>query len=380
MKIVVAPDSFKESLSAVEVADAIARGIREVLPQAEIDLCPMADGGEGTVEALVSATGGEFRFAEVVGPLGERKRKARFGLIGNGSTAVIEMAEAAGLPLIEPEQRNPLRTTTFGVGQIIMSALDAGARKMIIGIGGSATVDGGVGCAQALGVIFIDEDGKAMPCGLAGGDLLKIARIDITDRDPRIADCQIKVACDVTNPLIGPNGAAAVYGPQKGATPEMVKLLDEGLAHLSEIIKRDLGIDVVDIPGAGAAGGLGAGLIAFAGAELDRGIDIVAEAVGLSNRIDGADLVITGEGKFDSQSAAGKAAIGVADAADAAGVPCICIAGISQPDAPFERFAAVYTLVGEDVSVEEAMKRPAEILTCRAREAIESFLARQRDR
>jgi len=372
MKIVVAPDSFKESLSAVEVARAIARGIKEAIPRAEIDFCPMADGGEGTVEAMVSATAGEFRFAQVTGPLGE-KTKARFGLLGDGKTAVIEMAEAAGLALIEPDRRNPLETTTFGVGQIMVAAMDAGAEKMVIGIGGSATVDGGVGCAQALGVIFIDDKGKALPCGLAGGDLSKIARIDLSDRDPRLVGSEIKVACDVTNPLTGPDGAAAVFGPQKGATPEMVELLDSGLAHLAGIIKRDLGMDVADVPGAGAAGGLGAGLVAFAGAKLDRGIDIVAEAVGLSERLNGADLVITGEGKFDSQTAAGKTAIGVADVARAGGIPCICIPGQAEPDAPFERFTAVYPLMSGEVCLEDALERPAELLAMRARQAIENL-------
>ncbi len=369
LKIVIAPDSFKESLSAIEVARAMAAGVREAAPEAEIDLCPMADGGEGTVEAMVAATGGEFRTARVFGPLGE-PTEARFGLLGDGITAVIEMAEAAGLGLIAPEDRNPLLTTTFGVGQLILAALDAGAERLIIGIGGSATTDGGTGCAQALGVVFIDRRGKACTCGLAGGGLADIARIDISDRDSRVADCEILVACDVTNPLTGPNGAAAVYGPQKGTTPEMVRTLDAGLANLADVIREQLGMDVGNMPGSGAAGGLGAGLVAFTGAKLRSGIEIVADAVGLARRIAGADLVITGEGKFDSQSASGKAAVGVGKIAADAGVSCICIPGQASADAPREMFADVRPLVGEGVSVADAMQRTKALLTERASEVI----------
>ncbi len=361
MKIVIAPDSFKESLSAIEVARAMAAGVREAAPEAEIDLCPMADGGEGTVEAMVAATGGEFRTVEVAGPLGE-PTEARFGLLGDGITGVIEMAEAAGLGLIAPEDRNPLLTTTFGVGQLILAALDAGAKRLIIGIGGSATTDGGTGCAQALGVVFIDRRGKACVCGLAGGGLVDIARIDVSDRDSRVADCEILVACDVTNPLTGPDGAAAVYGPQKGATPEMVRTLDAGLANLADVIHKQLGMDVEHMPGSGAAGGLGAGLVAFTGAKLRSGIEIVADAVGLARRIAGADLVITGEGKLDSQSAAGKTAVGVARIARSAGVPCICIPGQADADAPRDMFLAVSPLVGDGVDVAEAMRRTKDLL------------------
>ena len=369
MKIVIAPDSFKESLSAIDVARAMADGVREAAPQAEIDLCPMADGGEGTVDAMVAATSGEFRTVEVAGPLSE-PTEARFGLLGNKHTGVIEMAEAAGLGLIPPEKRNPLRTTTFGVGQLILATLDAGANRLIIGIGGSATTDGGTGCAQAMGVVFINRRGKAFACGLTGGDLGDIRGIDISDRDGRIVDCEILVACDVTNPLTGPDGAAAVYGPQKGATPEMVELLDAGLTNLAAVIREQLGIEVERMSGAGAAGGLGAGLVAFAGAKLRSGIEIVAEAVGLAGRIAGADLVITGEGKFDSQSAAGKTAVGVAKAAEAAGVPCICIPGQATPDAPREMFIAVRPLVADNVTIQEAFSAPVDLLRRRAAEAV----------
>ncbi|MCD4699895.1 MAG: glycerate kinase [Phycisphaerae bacterium] len=369
MKIVIAPDSFKESLSAIEVARAMEDGAREAAPKAEIDLCPMADGGEGTVEAMVAATGGEFRTVEVAGPLGE-PTKARFGLLGDGRTGVIEMAQAAGLGLIAPEDRNPLLTTTFGVGQLILAALDAGAERLVIGIGGSATTDGGAGCAQAMGVVFINRHGKAFACGLTGGGLTDIARIDISDRDGRVANCEILVACDVTNPLTGLDGAAAVYGPQKGATPEMVRTLDAGLANLADIIRKQLGMDVEHMPGAGAAGGLGAGLVAFAGAKLRSGIEIVADAVGLARRIAEADLVITGEGKLDSESAAGKTAVGVARVAADAGVPCICIPGQADADAPREMFLAVRPLVGEGAGVADAMRKPAYLLKVRTADAI----------
>ncbi len=372
MKVVVAPDSFKESLSAVEAAEAIAEGVRAARPDADIDLCPMADGGEGTVEAMVAATGGEFHQVEVFGPLGEL-RQARFGILGDGRTAAIEMAAAAGLALVPRERRNPLLTTTFGVGCLIRAALDAGAGEILVGIGGSATVDGGTGCAQALGVVFVNTDGRAAPCGLAGGGLATIGRIDLSGREPRIADCEIRVACDVDNPLTGPNGAAAVYGPQKGATPEMVKALDSGLANLAAVIRRDLGLDVEHLPGGGAAGGLGAGLVAFLGAELQRGLKVVAEAVNLPRRLRGADVVITGEGKLDAQSAAGKTAVGVARIARAAGVPVICLPGQADQDAPADLFLEVRPLVAGSVRPEQAMAEAAELLTRRADEAIRAF-------
>jgi glycerate kinase len=377
VKIVVAPDSFKETLSAVEVACAVAAGVAEAAPDAEIDLCPMADGGEGTVEAMVAATGGEFRVADVFGPLGEA-RQARFGLLGSGKTAcgersrtaVIEMAAAAGLALVPPDSRNPMLTTTFGVGRLIRAALDAAARKLVIGIGGSATVDGGCGCAQALGVVFTGKAGRGSPCGLAGGGLADIGRIDMSSRDPRIAEADIRVACDVTNPLTGPEGAAAVYGPQKGATPAMVEQLDAGLANLAEVVRRDLGVDVEPLPGAGAAGGLGAGLVAFAGATLDSGVGIVAEAVGLARRAAGADLVITGEGRLDGQTASGKLPVGVAAIAADAGAKAVCIAGQVTADAPRELFAGVYPLVDGDVTVDDAMTDGADLIRRRAAEAV----------
>jgi glycerate 2-kinase len=402
MKVVIAPDSFKESFSASEVADALAEGVVDACPSAIVDLCPMADGGEGTVDAMVAATDGQFLTADVFDPLGAPIR-ARFGLLGTppstglpgevglsavrvqsqgqgtpaqgagGLTAVIEMAAASGLALVHPDRRDPLRTTTFGTGQLILSALEAGARRILLGIGGSATVDGGAGCAQALGVTFVARDGEPCVCGLAGGGLIDIAGIDLFDRHELLETAQIHVACDVTNPLLGPNGAATVYGPQKGATPETVEMLEEGLAHLAELIRDQLGVEVADLPGAGAAGGLGAGLVAFAGATLEPGLPMVAEAVGLKRRLADADLCLTGEGCFDAQSSSGKTAFGVARIAKSCGVPTICIPGDATSDAPREVFSAVHPLVSEGISKRQAMASPGELLKRRAGEAMRRF-------
>ena len=372
MLILIAPDSFKDCLPADEVAAAIAEGVRRVRPEARIDLCPMADGGPGTVEAMVRAAGGRLVEVEVADPL-RRWRKAAFGLLpGEPAAAVIEMAAAAGLELLAAHERNPMRTTTYGVGQLITAALDAGARRLIIGIGGSATTDGGAGCAQALGVLLLDRHGHALCCGVTGGDLASIARIDAGERDERLAQAELLVACDVTNPLLGPRGAAAVFGPQKGATPEMVARLEAGLANLAAVIERDLAVPVAEMPGGGAAGGLGAGLVAFAGAQLRRGVEIVADAVGLRRRLAGADLVITGEGRFDGQSAGGKTAVGVAQLATQCCVPAMCICGQATPDAPTELFARVLPLVGPDATLEQALAYPRELLARRAEEALAS--------
>jgi len=295
MKIVIAPDSFKGSLTAIEVSDAIERGVREVFPEAEIVKVPMADGGEGTVQCLVNATGGEILQKEVIDPLGH-KINASYGILGDKKTAVIEMAAASGLTLVPENKRNPLITTTYGTGQLIKAALDQGRRKMIIGIGGSATNDAGAGMIQALGVQLLDTRRKEI--GYGGSELIKVHQIDATKMDERIIQTKVLVASDVKNPLCGPNGASKIYGPQKGATPEVVEELDKSLAYFAEIIKRDLSKDIKDIPGAGAAGGLGAGLIAFLNAELRPGIDIIIEAVRLEQNIKDAVLVITGEGQI----------------------------------------------------------------------------------
>jgi len=330
MKIVVAPDSFKGSLTAVEVSDAIEQGIREIFPEAEIVKIPMADGGDGTVQCLVNATGGEILREKVTCPLGD-EILASYGILGDKRTAVIEMAEASGLTLVPENKRNPLITTTYGTGQLIKAALDQGCRKMIIGIGGSATNDGGAGMVQALGVKLLDREGKEI--GFGGGELKKIFRIDTKYLDNRLSETKVLIASDVSNPLCGPKGAARIYGPQKGATPEIIEELDRSLAHFAEVIKRDLHKNVKDIPGAGAAGGLGASLIAFLNAELRPGIEIMIEIVKLEQAIKDADLVITGEGKIDSQTIYGKAPIGVAKIAKKYNIPVIAVAAIISADA-----------------------------------------------
>jgi glycerate kinase len=322
--IAIAPDSFKGAFSAADAATYIERGLRRALPRLSIRKIPMADGGEGTVRAIVDATGGSILTRTVKNPLA-RPVKATFGMTGDGTTAVIEMAAASGLALLKPRDRNPLRTTTYGTGQLIAAALTRKARKILVGIGGSATNDGGMGMARALGVKFLDRRGREIPEG--GGALHMLDRIDLSKRHPRVAATGIEVACDVDNPLVGPRGAACVYSPQKGATPQMVRKLDDGLRHLAGIIKRDLGVSVLRIPGSGAAGGLGAGLMAFLGARLRPGVDIVIDTVGLKRQLRGCDLVITGEGRMDGQTIFGKTPAGVARAAKQLGLPVIAICG-----------------------------------------------------
>lgn len=285
---------------------------------------PLADGGEGTAQVLVAATGGRMERRRVHGPLGEPV-EANFGVLGDGRTGVIEMAAAAGLTLVPPGRRDPAVTTTYGVGELIRAALDAGCTRLVIGIGGSATNDGGAGCAQALGAILLDAAGRPLPLG--GASLSDLARIDVSRLDPRLVDVPIDVACDVNNPLCGSGGASAVFGPQKGAAPQTVERLDKALAHYAAIVRRDLGCEIADLPGAGAAGGLGAGLIAFCGARLVRGIELVMQAVGFEAAVRRADLVITGEGRLDAQTVFGKVAQGVAGVAARCGKPVIAIAG-----------------------------------------------------
>lgn len=330
MKIVIAPDSFKESLTADEVASAIASGFRKVFPDAEIVNVPLADGGEGTVRALIAATGGKIIKKQVTGPLGTPVT-AFYGLLGDGKTAVIEIAAASGLHLIPSEERNPLITTTKGTGELILAALDEGVERIIIGLGGSATNDGGSGLVQALGARLVDEEGRDLPPG--GGSLGRLAKIDITGLDSRLFRVKISVACDVTNPLLGEYGASRTFAPQKGATPEMVEELERNLTHYATILKRDLDKDISAIPGAGAAGGTAAGLIAFLDAELKRGIDIVIEATRLEEKIKDADLVVTGEGKIDGQTLSGKTPIGVAQLAKKYHIPVVAICGSISHDA-----------------------------------------------
>lgn len=324
MKIIIATDSFKESLSALDVAIHIQKGFMEVFPNACYIKCPVADGGEGTVVTMIESIQGSIVEAEVTGPLGN-KVCAFLGLSRDKTCAFIEMAAASGLALVPPEKRNPLITTSFGTGELIKAALDQGARRFIIGIGGSATNDGGAGMIQALGGRLLDKRGRQIPFG--GGGLAKLDKIDVSGMDKRLLSCQFHIACDVTNPLLGEYGASAIFGPQKGATKKTIVQLDNNLARFAYVIKRDLNIEVADVPGAGAAGGMGAALLAFFRAELKPGFDIIAESLKLKEIIRDADLVITGEGRIDNQSINGKVPIGVAHLAKAHGIPVIVIAG-----------------------------------------------------
>jgi len=369
MKIVIAPDSFKGNLTAKEASDAIEIGIRRVFPDAIIAKVPMADGGEGTVQALVDATKGKIVSAEVCDPLGNRIM-ADFGILGELSgdaitqkAAVIEMATASGLPLVPRDKRNPMLTTTYGTGELIKSALDNGCKMLIVGIGGSATVDGGAGMAQALGARLLDKDGKDIP--RCGGGLEHLDKIDVSNLDPRLSEVTTTVACDVDNPLVGPRGAPAVFGPQKGATPEMVKLLDKYLDKFADIVKRDLGVDVKEAPGAGAAGGLGAGLMAFLGAKLKSGIDIVIEASGLNQDVKDAHIVVTGEGKIDRQTIYGKTPIGVAKTAKKYGLPVIAFAGNIGDDSHVvydNGIDALMSIISYPMTLEIAMERSHELM------------------
>jgi len=332
MKIVLAPDSFKGNLTSLQVAAALEKGIRRVLPNAQCIKVPMADGGEGTVQSLVDGEGGKFVRKKVTGPAG-KPVTARYGLLADGKTAVIEMAEASGLPYVKGKEKNPMKTTSYGTGELILDAINKGAEKIIIGIGGSATTDGGTGMAQALGIKFLDKNGKEIKEYGAGGMLNKIAKIDMSGIDARINKTKIIVASDVENPLYGKKGAAYVFGPQKGATSTMVKTLDANLKYFGNLLKKDLGKDVKTLKGAGAAGGLGAGLVAFTGAKLKSGIDIVVDATRLKKHLKDADLVITGEGRVDSQTAFGKTPAGVAKVAKKFKVPTIAIGGGISDDA-----------------------------------------------
>ena len=357
MKIAVAPDSFKGCLTALQVCDAIEQGLRAAHADVQVVKVPMADGGEGTVQSLVQATGGRLVTRQVEGPLGDPV-SATFGLLGDGITAVVEMAAASGLPLVPTDRRDPSLTTTYGTGQLIAASLAMGCRKLIVGIGGSATTDGGAGMAQALGAVMLDAHGQALG-HVGGGALARVARIDCSGLDPRLCEAQMRVACDVENPLYGPRGAAHVYGPQKGATAEMVGRLDAGLRVWARRLAEDLSADVAKVPGSGAAGGLGAGLMAFCGATLERGVDIVIDAVRLRDRMRGADLVITGEGRIDFQTAFGKTPSGVADTARDLGIPVVAVGGSIALDATslHERnFDALAPIINEPMDLDEAMQ------------------------
>ncbi len=362
VNILIAPAPFKGSLSAGAAAQAMQAGVSAALPTEAPVLLPVADGGEGTLEALVTATRGKVVAATVTGPLGEPVR-ARYGVLGDEVTAVIEMAAAAGLPLVPPERRDPRVTTTRGVGELIAAALDAGCRTFIIAIGGSATNDGGAGLAQALGFHLLDSDGKELPPG--GAALAMLARIDEKRADPRLPASRFTVACDVENPLTGPEGASAIYGPQKGATPEMVRELDAALANFARIAARDLESDIAQMSGAGAAGGLGGGLVAFLDAQLRRGVQVVFDALDFEERAQHADLILTGEGRIDRQTAYGKALSGVAAVARRFNIPVLAFAGSvdADPDALRDLgITAAYAIVPPFVTEEAALRNAHHLL------------------
>ncbi len=369
MKIIVAPDSFKGSISAAQAADAMEKGILKVYPDAEVVKLPVADGGEGTVDALVSGMGGVMRRVCVTDPLGN-KIDASYGLVGDDA-AIIEMAAASGLTLVAPESRNPLVTTSFGTGELIKDALEMGCRKIVIGIGGSATNDGGIGMAQALGVSFKDEAGNEL--GFGGGCLGLLKTIDMSHVNPLLKDCEIITACDVTNPLCGETGSSVVYGPQKGATPDMVCRLDDNLKHYAGVIKEQLGDDIACVAGAGAAGGMGAALMVFCKAQLKSGIQIVLDLVDIDTHMASADLVITGEGRIDGQSAYGKVPVGVGLRAKKYGVPVVVIAGSIGDGASAVYdcgIDAVMSIADGPMPLHEAMDKAADLLQAAAQRAM----------
>ncbi|AMP08219.1 glycerate kinase family protein [Collimonas arenae] len=355
MKIVIAPDSFKESLSAAEAADAIRAGFSEIFPNAEFVLLPIADGGEGTVQTLLRALGGEYKNARVSDPLG-RPIDAKFGITPEG-VALIETAAASGLERLAPSERNPLIASSRGTGELILAALDAGLRRFVIGLGGSATNDAAIGILQVLGVRMLDSDSQDVTLK----DIQRLEKIDVTGLDRRLRECQFELACDVDNPLCGPSGASVIFGPQKGATPEMVAMLDQGLAHFAAILQRDFNLheDLIELPGGGAAGGIGATLAAILGARLRPGTEIIAEATKLAELIDGAALVITGEGRVDSQTVRGKAPAGVARIARMKDIPVIALGGSLGADADALYHAgvnAVFSAVHAPCSLDEALR------------------------
>lgn len=376
MKIVIASDKYKGSLSATEVCRVIGKTIKEIGPDIEVILSPMADGGDGTVETLVESLDGKFVELEVKGPLGEPVM-ARFGMIGSG-TAVIEMASASGLVLVPAGRRNPMETTTYGTGELILKAIDMGSKKIIVGIGGSATNDGGMGMAQALGYRLLDSSGD--PLGFGGKELVRLSSIDDAGINSKLLSTTIEVASDVDNPLYGKKGAAYVYGPQKGAGPEMVKDLDEGLKNYAQVVARDLKKDIAGLPGAGAAGGLGAGLAAFAEGILKPGTDIVIETTGLEDKIKDADLIITGEGAMDDQTFYGKSAYGVAKLALKYSIPVITINGsvLSDRNNIDEKnsslFSGNFSIINRPMTLEEAIRDAEELLSGAAAEIISFYL------
>ena len=370
MKIVVAPQAFKGSLSATEVGNSMIKGIENVIENSTNLLVPVADGGDGTLETLVESSQGKINLIKVTGPLGEQQNSA-WGALGRNKTAIIEMARSSGLALVPINKLNPLISTTYGLGEVILDALDQGYRDFIIGIGGSATNDAGAGMAQALGAKLLDSNGNELPFG--GESLSKLNSINIDGIDTRIKESNFAIACDVNNPLTGPEGASAIYGPQKGATPEMVNTLDQALTNFAEIVEKDLGIKINDVEGSGAAGGLGGGLIAFLNGKLRKGVDIVLDFVDINKALTNTNLVITGEGQLDFQTIYNKAPIGVARRAKHLGIPVIAISGSLG-----KNFSVVHehgidaasSIVSKPMTLEEASKNAPELISTATEQAL----------
>ncbi len=375
MKIVIAPDSYKGSIYAPEVARAMREGVLRVVPNAETVLIPVADGGDGTLETLVETSGGTTHTTTVTGPLGD-PTEAKWGAMGDGQTAVIEMARTSGLTLVSADRRDPLRTTTAGLGEVILQALDTGYRRFILGIGGSATNDAGAGMAQALGVRLLDAKGRDLQAG--GAALAKLHNIDMSQLYARVTGSEFMVACDVTNPLTGPEGASAVYGPQKGATPAQVEQLDAALDRFAEIVRKDLGTDISSIPGSGAAGGLGGGIVAFLDGQLRPGVDIVLDTIHFNDELDGADLVITGEGSMDFQTVFNKAPIGVARLAKTRDIAVIAISGSlgeGYTDVHVHGIDALSAITRAPMDIDEAIARCSELVADSTEQALRMMQA-----
>lgn len=375
MKIIAAPNAFKGSLSATEAAQSMADGITRIFPDVEVVQVPVADGGDGLIDVAVESLDGDRRTIKVTGPR-NTSLEADLCYVESMGLVTIEMALASGLALLPEELQDPTLTTTFGTGELISAGLDLGVKRIDVGIGGSATTDGGIGMAKALGVRFLDKDGNELPG--TGSSLGAIVDIDMSGLDPRVKETTFEAVCDVDNPLCGPKGAAAVYGPQKGASPAQVKELDQGLANLAGVIKEQMGLDVINMPGAGAAGGLGAGLHAFLGAKLCKGIDLIFELVGLEEKLSGADLVLTGEGQIDFQTVFGKAPGGVGVAAKKQGIPCFAIAGSvgeDLGDLHETGISAVFSLCTCPMTLDEAKENASENLARVTQQAFRAFLA-----
>jgi glycerate 2-kinase len=373
MKIVIAPDSFKGCMSSVKAANSINKGVLRAFPEAETILLPIADGGEGTLDTLVAATEGFKVSVDVKGPLGDIT-EAEYGILGDGETCVIEMAKASGLVLVPPSQLNPLKATTYGTGELIKKALDEGYKSFILALGGSATNDGGAGMLQALGLKLLDDNGEEI--GLGGAELIRVTSIDKSTFDSRIAGCEFLIASDVQNPYIGPDGASNVFGPQKGASPKDVEFLDECLRNFADVIEKETGVHLHDLPGAGAAGGIGGAFQAFFPSKMMRGIDVVIEYTRLNQLVEGADLVITGEGKVDFQTASGKTPMGVAQAASSKNIPTIILAGsIGKGIEALYQYGvvSVNSIINEPMMLTEAMDRACELIEFTSEQIVRSF-------